>query len=170
MKNHAKSRTVTVSCVVAALVVVSAALLLLRRRGEPALPRPTALPVPGRVSVKPVVTGDAALAPTVEVPTSRAVAIVCGEDAEMAGRYESRNGALRSIARRRDLPKGDVAALMGYLRSHDPAMREERVAALKNDVMNLLRNQEPPPKGLVEVIKGPFRICCLRNFSLRKFS
>ena len=54
MKNHAKSRTVTVSCVVAALVVVSAAaLLLLRRRGEPALPRPMAQPVPGKVAVKP---------------------------------------------------------------------------------------------------------------------
>ncbi len=100
------------------------------------------------------------------------VALVAVSVAEIprADRYEARNAALRSIARRRDLPKGDVAALMGYLRSHDPAMREERVAALKNDVMNLLRNQEPPPKGLVEVIKGPFRICCLRNFSLRKFS
>ena len=31
--------------------------------------------------------------------TSRAVAVVCGEDAEMADRYESRNDALRSIAR-----------------------------------------------------------------------
>ena len=75
MKNHAKSRTVTVSCVVAALVVVSAAaLLLLRRRGEPALPRPTALPVPGKVAVKPVVWEDGVLAPKVAASTS----LTCG--------------------------------------------------------------------------------------------
>ena len=73
---------------------------------------------------------------------SDAVAIVCGEDAATAELYEARNDALRSIARRRDLPKGDVAALLAYLRRADSAMRVERVAALKNDVMNLLRRQE----------------------------
>ena len=157
MENNCKSRALIVSCVVAALVVVSAAaLLLLRRRNEPKLPEPGPSAVPGKVAVKPVVTGDAALAPTVEVPTSRTVAIVCGEDAEMADRYESRNGALRSIARRRDLPKGDVAALMAYLRAADSAMRVERVAALKNDVMNLLRVQRPPVEGLAETLISMF--------------
>ena len=54
MKNQAKSRILAVSCVLVALVAASvAALLLLRRRGEPALPRPTVLPVPGKVAVKP---------------------------------------------------------------------------------------------------------------------
>jgi hypothetical protein len=36
-------------------------------------------------------------------------------------------------------------------------MRVERVAALKNDVMNLLRNQAPPPKGLTETLIAMFR-------------
>ena len=36
---------------------------------------------------------------------SGAIAIVCGEDAATAGRYEARNDALRSIVRRRDLPE-----------------------------------------------------------------
>ena len=45
---------------------------------------------------------------------SDAVAIVCGEDAATADRYEARNDALRSIARRRDLREDDVAALMAY--------------------------------------------------------
>jgi len=157
MKNHDKSRTVTVSCVVAALVAASAAaLLLLRRRGEPALPRPMAQPVPGKVAVKPVVTGDAALAPTVEASISRAVAVVCGADEATACRYEARNDALRSIARRRDLPKEDVAALLAYLRAADSAMRVERVAALKNDVMNLLRVQRPPVEGLAETLISMF--------------
>jgi hypothetical protein len=91
------------------------------------------------------------------VTASGAIAIVCGEDAATAGRYEARNGALRSIVRRRDLPEKDVAALMAYLRSKDSAMRVERVAALKNDVMNSLRNQEPPPKGLTEALIAMFR-------------
>ena len=50
------------------------------------------------------------------------------------------------------MPEKDVAALVAYLRSKDNAMRVERVAALKNDVMNLLRNQEPLPKGLTEAL------------------
>ena len=88
---------------------------------------------------------------------SRVVAIVCGADKATADRYEARNDALRSIARRRDLPEKDVAALVAYLRSKDNAMRSERIAALKNDVMNLLRNQEPSPKGLAETLIAMFR-------------
>ena len=81
MKNHAKSRTLIVSCLVAALVVVSAAaLLLLRRRNEPALPRPMAQPVPGKEAVKPIVLENVAHAPMVAASTSRAVAVVCGAD------------------------------------------------------------------------------------------
>jgi len=38
------------------------------------------------------------------------------------------------------------------LRSKDNAMRVERVAALKNDVMNLLRSQKPPVEGLAETL------------------
>ena len=71
---------------------------------------------------------------------SGAVANVCGMDDATADRYEARNDALRSIARRRDLPNDDVDALMAYLRAADDALRVERVAALKNDVMNLLRD------------------------------
>ena len=40
--------------------------------------------------------------------------------------------------------------LIAYLRTADNAMRVERVAALKNDVMNLMRSQESPPKGLAD--------------------
>ena len=91
------------------------------------------------------------------IEASAAVAIVCGADATTADRYEARNDALRSIARRRDLPEKDVAALMAYLRSKDSVMRVERIAALKNDVMNLLRNQELPSKGLAETLIAMFK-------------
>ena len=90
------------------------------------------------------------------IKASSAVAIVCGADSATADRYEARNDALRSIARRRDLPEKDVAALIAYLRRTDDAMRVERIAALKNDVMNLLRNQESPVGGLAETLMGMF--------------
>ena len=57
------------------------------------------------------------------VEASTAVAIVCGADSATADRYEARNDALRSIARRRDMPVKDVAALIAYLRAADNAMR-----------------------------------------------
>ena len=91
------------------------------------------------------------------VEASTVVAIVCGADSATADRYEARNDALRSIARRRDLPEKDVAALVAYLRRTDDAMRVERIAALKNDVMNLLRNQEPAVEGLAETLIAMFR-------------
>ena len=115
-----------------------------------------AVQTPPAVRVKAVERKTEAVAERGEVvAASGAVAIVCGEDAATADRYEARNDALRSIARRRDLAKGDIDALLAYLRSADDAMRVERVAALKNDVMNLLRNQEEPPvDGLAETLMG----------------
>ena len=77
--------------------------------------------------------------------------MVCGECA-IADRYDVRNDALRSIARRRDLPEDDVAALMDYVASTNFAMRVEREAALKNDVLNLLRDQKHQPEGLADLL------------------
>jgi hypothetical protein len=94
-----------------------------------------------------VVTADA----------SAAVSIVCGDDPATADRYEARNDALRSIARRRDLARNDVALLMAYVGATNDVLRAERTAALKNDVLNLLRNQKPIPDGLAELLIGMFR-------------
>ena len=113
--------------------------------------------LPLEVHVKSVERNPTANIATAALDTSRAVSIVCGNDSATSNRYEARNGALRSIARRRDLSEADVAALLAYLRSHDDSMRIERIAALKNDVMNLLRNQEPSPKGLAETLIAMFK-------------
>ena len=147
---------------IVAVVVIAATVVLtfeMSRKGRTdkyQLPVPTAPMPPAEVRVKaverraePMANGDVAAA-------SGAVAIVCGMDEATADRYEARNDALRSIARRRDLPEKDVAALAAYLRSLDSAMRVERVAALKNDVMNLLRGQEPPVAGLAETLIAMF--------------
>ena len=140
----------------AALLIAAVVVVAMRERRQP-LPSPE-VPVaqtPAVVRVKAVERKTETLDHEV-VEASTAVAIVCGADSVTSDRYEARNDALRSIARRRDLPKGDVEALLAYLRRADNAMRVERVAALKNDVMNLLRSQEPPAEGLAETLMGIF--------------
>ena len=134
---------------IAAVVVVAVAL---RNRQQPAPPPDVPVAVsPAEVCVKAVERKPEPMDHEV-VEASSAVAIVCGADPTTADRYEARNDALRSIARRRDLPEKDVAALIAYLRRADNARRIERVAALKNDIMNLLRSQEPPVEGLAETL------------------
>ena len=138
-------------------VTVVAIVYVSRNRRHPASPIGVLfVTAPAEVHVKAVERNSVAATTTAAFDASRAVAIVCGADKATVDRYEARNDALRSIARRRDLPEKDVAALVAYLRSKDSAMRVERIAALKNDVMNLLRNQEPPPKGLTETLMGIF--------------
>ena len=142
----------------AALLIAAAVVVVTALRNRQQLASPPDAPVspcPAEVRVKAVERKPEPSDHEV-VEASAAVAIVCGADSTTADRYEARNDALRSIARRRDLEKDDVAALIAYLRAADDAMRVERVAALKNDVMNLLRSQEPPPKGLAETLMGIF--------------
>ena len=139
-------------------VTVVAIVYVSRNRRHPASPIGVLfVTAPAEVRVKAVERNSVAATTTAAFDASRVVAIVCGADKATADRYEARNDALRSIARRRDLPKEDVASLMVYLQSTEDALRPERVAALKNDVMNLLRNQEPPPKGLTEALIAMFR-------------
>ena len=135
------------------LLIAAAVVVALRERLQPVpLPEVSVAASPAEVRVKAVEGKDEASAPFDVAEVSSAVAVVCGEDSATADRYEARNDALRSIARRRDLPKEDVAALMAYLASTNDVLRVERMAALKNDVMNLLRNQESPVKGLAETL------------------
>ena len=148
--------------VIAAVGVIVAMLVLkfvssrMGSAAKPQLPVPEASFSPFEVRVRsvkwnatPLEHGAVALEPD-------AVAIVCGTDEVTANRYEVRNDALRSIMRSRSLTKDDATALMDYLASTNDAMRVERVAALKNDVMNLLRNQEPPVEGLADALIAMF--------------
>jgi hypothetical protein len=134
------------------LLIAAAVVVALREQLQPVpLPDVSVVASPAEVRVK-AVERKAETVARENVTASGAVAIVCGADKATADRYEARNDALRSIARRRDLAKNDVDALLAYLRSKDRTLPVERFAALKNDVMNLLRNQEPPPKGLAETL------------------
>ena len=128
------------------LLVCAVAVLAVRsgRRETPLPPMLEATDTPNAVQVKSVARKDVLCKPAIAASTSRAVTVVCGVDAATASRYEARNDALRSIMRSRSLTKDDATALMDYLASTNDLLRMERVAALKNDVMNLLRSQETP--------------------------
>jgi hypothetical protein len=130
-KDHSKRRHVIALAVIgggSVLFVCAVAVLALRsgRREVPLPPVPEATGMPSEVRVKPVVPKDAARTPAVAASASRAVAVVCGADEATADRYEARNGALRSIARRRDLPKEDAAALIYYFATTNDPLRVER--------------------------------------------
>ena len=114
-KDHSKRRYVIALAVIGGgvvLLVCAVAVFALRsgRRETPLPPVPDATGTPSEMRVKPVVRKDAARAPAVAVSASRAVSVVCGADEATAGRYEARNDALRSIARRRDLPKPSLSS------------------------------------------------------------
>ena len=142
-------------CGIVLLAAAVAVVLASRNRRKP--PPGVADPLSqAGVRVKAVMHSHETIGHREVVAASRAVAIVCGEDAASADRYEVRNNALRSIARRRDLPTNDVLALLDYLSGTNDPLRVERIAALKNDVMNLLRNQNPPPRDLEETLIAMF--------------
>ena len=102
---------------------------------------------------------------------SSAIAVICGKDRASANRYEARNDALRSIARRRDLSAGDVAALMSYAASGKGTLHPAREAALRNDVLNLLRDQEPVPTGLpgllVDIVRNGRHDATLVDYAIQ---
>ncbi len=143
-------------CVVGAAVIAGVSLCVLHsgggRRKDP-LPTAggrygvrTIRIVPSKCPVRS--QGDSVASPDV----SAAVAVVCGRVDASADRYGLRNDALRSIARRHDLAEGDVAALMAYVASGGGALPPSREAALRNDVLNLLRNQNPLPESLPNLL------------------
>jgi len=93
---------------VTALLITSAVVVASRNSRQPA-PQPevpVAVPI-AKVRVK-AVEREAEASGHEAIEATAAVAVVCGADKATAGRYEARNDALRSIARRRDLAKEDV--------------------------------------------------------------
>lgn len=157
---------------IAILAVAVAAVCLLRRKTPQV---PTAI----RRDVRPVQTKEVAAPSASRASQPRtavdsedvsvAVAVVCGHEAATADRYEARNAALRSLARCRDLGVDDVQALMDYLRATDGALRVEREAALKNDVLNLLRNQATLPDGLAALLMEMFA-CKAQSSEVRDYA
>ena len=139
--------------IMAVFVVGMIVFVCLRPKVKMKIPAPKMAASPKEVRVVPVARKSVAVDRQMgAADTSPSVAIVCGDDADTVTRYDLRNDAFLSIARRRDLPVDDIAALMGYVASTACVMRVEREAALKNDVLNLLRNQKRQPEGLVDLL------------------
>ena len=138
----------TAFLIAAALVVVA----VTSNRQQPLVPPEVpVVSMPSEVLVKAVEHMSMTGVEASGASASSAVSMICEESAA-ADRYEARNDALRSIARRRDLSEEDVAALMEYIAATDCVMRVEREAALKNDVLNLLRSQKRQPEGLADLL------------------
>ena len=108
------------------------------------------------VAIKPISPSTTSIAEIDPATISSAIASLCGADPATADRYEARNDALRSIMRERNLSPDDIAALTAWLASTNDVLRVERIAALKNDVMNLLRRQESPPPDFTDTLISIF--------------
>ena len=95
-------RTIVIFCVSALPILAAVSVVVASRNRQQQAPPPD-VPVaasPAEVRVKAVERKPEPSDHEV-VEVSAAVAIVCGDDPTTAGRYEARNDALRSIARRR---------------------------------------------------------------------
>ena len=160
MERHRKLVIIAICGTVLLLLLITAVALIVVSRTRQ---RPTQVPsvpnftAPTEVRTKGVDRKNVSISHDAKIDMSVAVSVVCGDDPATADRYETRNDALRSIARRRDLPRNDIALLMAYVGSTNDTLRAERTAALKNDVLNLLRSQNPVPGGLAELLIGMFR-------------
>jgi hypothetical protein len=100
-----KFRITVIACGTALLIAAAVGVVVASRNHRQPAPPPD-VPVaasPAEVRVKAVERKPEPSDHEV-IEASAAVAIVCGEDAPTADRYEARNDALRSIAWRRDLP------------------------------------------------------------------
>lgn len=95
---------------------------------------------------------DASNSDVIYVNLSREIDIICGKDPSSADSYAKREFVLKNISQIRKLAKEDIAELLAYLRAPDYAMFFMCVAALKDDVMKLLRNQEPSVEGLADTL------------------
>ena len=96
-----KNRRMIVMACGTVLLIVAAVVVALRERRQPLLsPEVPVAQTPADVRVKAVERKAEPVSEGEEAAVSGAVAIVCGEDAATAERYEARNDALRSIARK----------------------------------------------------------------------
>ena len=110
------NRQMTVMLCGAALLLSAAVAVVVASRNRQQPAPPPDVPVaalPAEVRVKAVERKLESLDHEV-VDASSAVAVVCGADATTADRYEARNDALRSIARRREATGSDMVTTVNY--------------------------------------------------------
>ena len=130
-------RMIVIVCAAAAMLAVIASVAVLRNtRQSMVLPEVQDMPMSSEVRTKPLEHKSMSVVESSGVSCSYAACVVCGADAAIANRYEARNDALRSIARRRDLTEGDVAALKSWL-AEIPAVRGGTIAP---DQLRQLKN------------------------------
>ena len=91
----------------------------------------------------------------VEKPSvSAAIRCIVGSETSSADRYLVRSRALESLGDM--LSPTETKALLNYLASTRDPLRPERVAALKNDILNVLRSQKSISPDLAPCLIGLF--------------
>ena len=106
-----------------------------------------------RTVVSPL-TPPSAHAPSFPRDIPDAIRRVTGAEEETASRYTLRSEALGSLGK--NLSGEEIQALLDYLASTADALRPQRTAALKNDIMNVLRSQENVSDLLVPALARIF--------------
>lgn len=70
---------------------------------------------------------------------SGAVRVIIGAVPDSAANFERRHRALGRLANKKRLSPADERRLIDYVASHEDSLAESRAAALRNDVLNVLR-------------------------------
>ena len=110
---------------------------------------------PSNIVVRAVETRQADDEMAVEKPSvSAAVRCIIGAETSSADRYLVRSRALESLGD--TLSPAETKTLLSYLASTRDPLRPERVAALKNDILNVLRSQKSISPNLAPCLIGMF--------------
>ncbi len=157
MNYNAKSRQKALLFLAATIVLVCVFFVASRRHVRHPMPPPEPqATASAAIRIQSVAPKPPTILKSDRTIVTASIVTVCGADPATDDRYEAWNEALRAIARGRNLSSNDVASLVSWLVSTNDVLRVERLAALKNDVMNLLRNQEPPPPGFADTLIAMF--------------
>lgn len=110
---------------------------------------------PSNIVVRAVETRQTDVEMDVEKPSvSAAVRCIIGAETSSADRYLVRSRVLESLGD--TLSPAETKTLLSYLASTRDPLRPERVAALKNDILNVLRSQKSISPDLAPCLIGMF--------------
>lgn len=87
-------------------------------------------------------------------PSAAWVRTIVGLDAQTANSYESRARAVQQLSN--NLMENDVWHLLRFVVATNDCLSVEHVAALKSDVLNMLRDQDVPSAWLIPVLCDMF--------------
>lgn len=110
-----------------------------REEPRPISPIPQAVSAAPRVKPSPLTPARLTDSARVTDDVSGAVRVIIGAAPDSAADFERRHRALGRLANKKRLSPLDEQRLIDYVASHEDMLAESRAAALRNDVLNVLR-------------------------------